>query len=202
MHIHTPENQRLVTLLQKIAHHDHDSFKQLYDLTSSHLYGIAIQLLRKRELADEVLQDAYISVWLQAGSYSATLATPMTWLICIVRNKSRDRLRKGKMESETTGPLDQDEASHPRDELIDPADPQDLFAAAMEKYALKHSMYALIPSQRQALALTYYNGLSHVELAEHLQVPLGTAKAWVRRGLAQLRSAMRTHTEIKNRACE
>lgn len=199
MHIHTPENQRLVTLLQNIAQQDHDSFKQLYDLTSPHLYGIAIRLLRKRELADEVLQDAYINVWQQAGSYSATLATPMTWLICIVRNKSRDRLRKGKMESDTTGPLDEDEASHQHDELIDLADPQDLFAAAMEKYALKNSMCALIPSQRQALALTYYNGLSHAELAEHLQVPLGTAKAWVRRGLAQLRKCYEAAHGSQNR---
>jgi RNA polymerase sigma-70 factor (ECF subfamily) len=187
MHIHTPENQRLVDLLQRVAQQDHDSFKQLYDLTSAHLYGVAIRLLRKRELADEILQDAYINVWQQAASYSAALATPMTWLMCIVRNKSLDRLRKGKIECDTTDALEQDDASERQEELADPCDPCDLFAAAMEKYDLKHCMSLLEPPQRQALALAYYNGLSHAELAQHLQVPLGTAKAWVRRGLARLK---------------
>ena len=108
MHTHTPENQRLVDLLKRVALQDHTSFKQLYDLTSGHLYGVAMRFVRKRELADEILQDAFINVWQQAGGYSATLSTPMTWLISIVRNKSLDRLRKGKIESDSTDALDVD----------------------------------------------------------------------------------------------
>jgi RNA polymerase sigma-70 factor (ECF subfamily) len=187
MHTHTPENQRLVDLLKRVALQDHASFKQLYDLTSAHLYGVAMRFVRKRELADEILQDAFINVWQQAGGYSATLSTPMTWLISIVRNKSLDRLRKGKIESDSTDALDVDATGQAQEEAIEHADPHDLFAAATEKVELNRCLSLLEPPQRQSLALAYYNGLSHSEVAEHLQVPLGTAKAWLRRGLERLK---------------
>jgi len=186
MHTHTPENQRLVDLLQRVALQDHASFKQLYDLTSNHLYGVAMRFVRQRELADEILQDAFINVWQQAGSYGATLSTPMTWLISIVRNKSLDRLRKGKLESENGVALDEmPESAH--EETAEHADPQELFDAATEKMELNRCLSLLEPPQRQSLALAYYDGMSHSELAAHLQVPLGTAKAWVRRGLERLK---------------
>lgn len=187
MHTHTPENQRLVDLMKRVALQDHASFKQLYDLTSGHLYGVAMRFVRKRELADEILQDAFINVWQQAGGYSATLSTPMTWLISVVRNKSLDRLRKGKIESDSTDALDVDATGQGQEEAIDHADPQDLFDAATEKFELNRCLSLLEPPQRQSLALAYYNGLSHSEVAEHLQVPLGTAKAWLRRGLERLK---------------
>lgn len=186
---HTPENQRLVGLLQRVALQNHAAFKELYDLTSGHLYGVAIRFMRKRELANEVVQDAYINVWQHAGSYAATLSTPMTWLISIVRNKSLDRLRKGKLEFESAMALD--DLAHPfHDDVAVQADSHELFAAATERLELNRCLSLLEPSQRQSLALAYYNGMSHSELADHLQVPLGTAKAWVRRGLERLRKCM------------
>lgn len=191
MHTHTPENQRLVDLLQRVALQDHVAFKQLYDLTNGHLYSIAFRFMRRRELANEVIQDAYINVWQQAGSYAATLSTPMTWLISIVRNKSLDRLRKGKLESESAIALE----DMPHDVLEHTAghtDSHDHFAAATERLELNRCLSLLEPSQRQSLTLAYYNGMSHSELAAHLQVPLGTAKAWVRRGLERLRTCMET----------
>jgi RNA polymerase sigma-70 factor (ECF subfamily) len=187
MPTHTPENQRLVDLLQRVALQDHASFKQLYDLTSAHLYGVAMRFVRRRELADEILQDAFINVWQQAGGYGATLSTPMTWLISIVRNKSLDRLRKSKLESDNTCSLDDNMSDPDHEEAVDHADPHELFAAATEKIELNRCLSLLEPPQRQSLALAYYNGLSHSELAEQLQVPLGTAKAWIRRGLERLK---------------
>jgi RNA polymerase sigma-70 factor (ECF subfamily) len=187
MPIHTPENQRLVELLQRVALQDHSSFKQLYDLTSAHLYGVAMRFVRRRELADEILQDAFINVWQQADGYAATLSTPMTWLISIVRNKSLDRLRKVKLESDNTCSLDDNISEQDHEEAVDHADPHELFAAATEKIELNRCLSLLDPPQRQSLALAYYNGLSHSELAEQLQVPLGTAKAWIRRGLERLK---------------
>jgi RNA polymerase sigma-70 factor (ECF subfamily) len=191
MPTHTPENQRLVDLLQRVVLQDHVAFKQLYDLTSGHLYGVAFRFMRRRELANEVVQDAYINVWQQAGSYAATLSTPMTWLISIVRNKSLDRLRRGKLEFESAIALE-DSPHDAHEEAAEHADSHDLFAAATERLELNRCMSLLEPSQRQSLALAYYNGMSHAELAEHLQVPLGTAKAWVRRGLDRLRKCLDT----------
>jgi RNA polymerase sigma-70 factor (ECF subfamily) len=188
MFIHSRENQFLVDLLQRVSTQDHAAFKQLYDRTSAHLYGVAIRCIRRRELADEVLQDAYISVWQQAGGYASTLSTPMTWLISIVRNKALDRLRRQKAAANALGTPDEHDAASEESDAACFADPQVLFSSATEKRTLNRCMSLLEASQRQSLALVYYNGMTHAELAAHLQVPLGTAKAWVRRGLARLKA--------------
>ena len=182
----TNENQRLVALLQRVAVRDHASFRQLYDLTAAHLYGVAMRFVRRRELADEVLQDAFINVWQHAGSYAASLSTPMTWLISIVRNKSLDHLRKGRLEGDAGVAWD-DSPHHEHEEAVEHADPLELLMVAMEKRELGRCLSQLDPAQRQSLALAYYEGLSHSEIASHLQVPLGTAKAWIRRALGRLR---------------
>jgi RNA polymerase sigma-70 factor (ECF subfamily) len=185
MPIHTPENQRLVELLGRVALKDQAAFRQLYDLTSAHLYGVALRYLRTQGAAEEILQDAYINVWQQAGKYAAGLSTPMTWLISIVRHKALDQLRKVKTETALTEPLDAGDAGLPN-AAADYADPHELFATATEAVVLHRCMAQLDPAHRQSLALAFYNGLSHSELAAHLRVPLGTAKAWVRRRLDRL----------------
>jgi RNA polymerase sigma-70 factor (ECF subfamily) len=186
---HTPENQRLVNLLARVALRDQQAFKELYDLTSSHLYGVALRYLRTASTAEEILQEAYINVWQQAGTYAATLSAPMTWLISVVRNKALDHLRKFKRETETTDSVDAG-AEGQVEAIAEHADPHELFSAATEAMVLKRCVALLDAPQRQSLALAFYDGLSHSELAEHLRVPLGTAKAWVRRGLERLRKCI------------
>ncbi|AWL04340.1 sigma-70 family RNA polymerase sigma factor [Massilia oculi] len=190
---HTPENQRLVNLLARVALRDQQAFKELYDLTSAHLYGVALRYLRTASTAEDILQEAYINVWQQAGTYAATLSAPMTWLISVVRNKSLDHLRKFKREMESTvQSIDAVDAGAEGqvDAIADHADPHELFSAATEAMVLKRCVAQLDAPQRQSLALAFYDGLSHSELAEHLRVPLGTAKAWVRRGLERLRKCI------------
>lgn len=176
-------------LLDRVALNDHAAFDELYARTSKHLYGVAIRLVRKREAAQEILQDAFISVWQQAGSYAAPRSSPMTWLMFIVRNKALDHLRKARRAPwHEPGPA---ETGEPAGMAEPPAEvehigPETLLAAANQKMLINLCMARLDARQRQSLALTYYSGLSHAELAQHLQVPLGTAKAWVRRGLCAL----------------
>lgn len=184
----TPESHRLVTLLRRVAKQDHDAFTQLYELTSAHLYSVALRFVFRRELADEVLQDAFINVWQQAGSYAASLSTPMTWLISVVRNKCLDHLRKYKPQLDYTDSLDDRASDLTHEEAAENIGPHELFDFTMRKAELHRCMALLDPPQRQSIALAYYVGLSHSELADHLQVPLGTAKAWVRRGLCRLRN--------------
>lgn len=184
----SPEHQRLVILLQRVALQDPISFNQLHALTAAHLYGVAMRVVRRRELADEVLQEAFINVWQHAGSYAATLSTPMTWLISIVRNKSLDHLRRHKLENEVLTAGD-DSTQQDSEEAAEQADPLELLSVAMDARHLGRCMADLTPAQRQSLALAYYHGMSHAEIAGHLQVPVGTAKAWVRRALARLRQS-------------
>ena len=183
------KSEQLSRLLARVGQRDHAAFEQVYRLTSAHLYGVALRILTRKDLAEEVLQEAYVNVWNQANSYAAGLATPMTWLISVVRNKALDWLRHNKIADESTRALsdDDDQAQHIVDERADPAA---LFPQATEKSGLRHCMATLEAAQRQSLALAYYDGLSHAELAVHLQAPLGTVKAWVRRGLEKLKKCL------------
>ena len=177
----------LAQLLARVALRDRTAFNRLYKLTSSHLLGVAWRITLRREQAEEVLQDAFISVWQRADSYQSGLASPMTWLINIVRNRAIDGLRSRREENARTQMLDDDAMDLP----ADPAgEPPQLLAASLAKLGLERCMGGLSAPQRQAVALAYYRGLAHSEIAESLAAPLGTVKAWVRRGLDKLKSCL------------
>ncbi|HJV62868.1 MAG TPA: sigma-70 family RNA polymerase sigma factor [Albitalea sp.] len=177
----------LASLLARVALHDRAAFERVYRSTCAHLLGVAFRILNNRDRAEEVLQEAFVNVWHSAGGYNPSVATPMTWLINIVRNKAIDALRSGKAERAATVALD--------DEAMDlPADgahqPQQLLQDSLVKVRIGECMSALNASQRQALALAYYRGMVHTDIAEALGAPLGTVKAWVRRGLDKLRACL------------
>ena len=167
---------------------DQAAFERLYRLTSAHLLGIAYRISNSRDRAEELLQDAFVNIWHGAHRYNATVAMPMTWLINIVRNKAIDARRAGASERASTVALD-DVTAHSvaADSLLEP---QRLFEESLVKHRIHACMADLSASQRQALALAYYRGMAHSEVAEALGTPLGTAKAWVRRGLDKLKSCL------------
>ena len=180
-------NEDLARLLAKVALRDRAAFEQVYRATCAHLLGVAFRILNQRERAEEVLQEAFMNVWHNAAGFNAALASPMTWLINIVRNKAIDTLRSGKTERGSTIALD-DEAM---DVAADPAQqPERLLDETLAKLKIDACMAELGPSQRQALALAYYRGLVHTEIAASLGAPLGTVKAWVRRGLDKLKTCL------------
>lgn len=189
-----PVTERLPTddlalLLSRVALQDRAAFAHLYRLTSHHLLGVAWRITLRREQAEEVLQDAFISVWQHAGGYQRAIASPMTWLINIVRNRAIDGLRAGREENARTQPLAGEDGEI--DLPADPgAEPPQLLAASITRLGLDRCMASLTAPQRQAVALAYYRGLAHGEIAETLAAPLGTVKAWVRRGLDRLKSCL------------
>jgi RNA polymerase sigma-70 factor, ECF subfamily len=187
MHPMNEGNQELARLLARVALQDQAAFRTLYQATSAHLLGLAYGILDRRDRAEDVLQEAFMNVWHGAAGYNPAVATPMTWLINIVRNKSIDKLRVGKAERASTVALD-DEAMA----LPDAAErqPQQLLQASLERAHVDSCMAQLGATQRQAIALAYYKGLVHTEIAETLGAPLGTVKAWVRRGIDRLRSCL------------
>jgi RNA polymerase sigma-70 factor, ECF subfamily len=180
-------NQELARLLARVALRDQAAFRALYQATSAHLLGLAYGILDRRDRAEDVLQEAFMNVWNGAGGYNPAMATPMTWLINIVRNKAIDKLRVGKAERASTVALD-DEAYAIADEPE--REPQRLMQASLERAQVDSCMAQLGASQRQAIALAYYKGLVHTEIASALDAPLGTVKAWVRRGMDRLRSCL------------
>jgi RNA polymerase sigma-70 factor (ECF subfamily) len=180
-------------LLARVALRDQAAFKQLYDATVRCLLAIAVRLLRDEAWAEEVVQEAYVGIWNSAPNYSPLKAQPMTWLMTIARNKAMDALRSTTGERETMvriapteddkdDPLAavRDEAAGPLQRLVD----------RIDAARLRHCLQALDAAQRQAIALAFYDGLTHSELAEHMRQPLGTVKAWVRRGLERLKPCL------------
>ena len=183
----TTTNADLARWLARVALHDRAAFEQVYRATCAHLLGVAFRILNRRERAEEVLQEAFMNVWHNAGGFNAAVASPMTWLINIVRNKAIDALRSGKSERASTVALD-DEALAVADTAA--TQPQQLLEDSFTRMRIGTCMAGLSAAQRQALALAYYRGMVHSEIAASIGAPLGTVKAWVRRGLDKLKTCL------------
>ena len=180
--------QQLRSLLAAVARRDAAAFRALYDATSPKLFGFALRILNRKELAEEVLQESFVSVWNNAGSYQAGLAAPMTWMTTIVRNRAYDLLRR----VDATVEIDADTFDKDVMEALESSDPSpiDVLSMDAEARALAHCFSRLEGLHRQAIALAFYHDLSHSEVAQQMKLPLGTVKTWVRRGLERLRTCL------------
>ena len=180
--------QQLKTWLAAVAKKDSQSFRLLYDATSPKLFGFVLRILIKRELAEVVLQESFVSIWNNAASYQPHLAAPMTWMTTIVRNKAFDMLRKADKADEKVE-IDNDNFDKEVMEALESQDPTPLEALQLtdDAKALARCFSRLEGLHRQAIALAFYHDLSHSEVAEQLKQPLGTIKTWIRRGLERLR---------------
>src|SRR2546423_1632230 len=171
-------------LLRACGRRDRAAFERLYQSTSAKLYGVALRILRREDWAEEVLQECYVSIWTHAPDYRAGLSAPMTWMTSIVRNRCLDWLRRPRAEV-----ADEDGSIAEGTQAEGPG-PLALLERAKDAQALGRCLGSLEAKQRQAIALAFYDGLSHSELARHLREPLGTVKTWVRRGLARLKDCL------------
>ena len=191
--IPTPAPNVLGALMPRVAMRDQAAFRQLYDATSRCLLGIIERMLRERAWAEDVLQEAYVGIWNAAPNYSPAKAQPMTWLMTIARHKAMDALRSTRSDREHVlrpAPSAEGDDRGPPDLADERIGPLDQLVQAVESERLRHCLQALEPQQRQAIALAFHHGLTHAELAAHLRQPLGTVKAWVRRGLQRLRPCL------------
>jgi RNA polymerase sigma factor (sigma-70 family) len=184
----TERSARLAALLARVALADQRAFAALYGQTSAHLYAVALRIVRDPAAAEDILQEAYVSVWHHAGRYDAARSQPITWLTAIVRNRCLDQLRRRDLDTVTLTPIDDDA---PAFDIADegPA-PPDLLLQGADAHAVRACVETLDPGPRQAIALAFFQGMSHAELAEHLRQPLGTIKSWVRRALERLKRCL------------
>ena len=174
----------LESLIESSAVGDRAAFGALYDAAAPQLFGLAMRILKRRDWAEDVLQEAMISAWRNAGDYRRDLGSAKAWLTVILRNRALDRLRR-----EAAARLG--DAGDGVPEVADPAPSAlDLAASGEDGRRLRTCIEQLEEVQKRAILLAYFDGLTHEQLASRLASPLGTVKSWIRRGLQRLKGCL------------
>ena len=175
----------LAQALGRAGEGDRATFRRVYDATSAKLMGVTLRILADRQLAEDVLQDTYLTVWRKAGSFDASRASPITWLVTIARNRAIDRLRSGAAMRRST-PIDEavtviaDEGPSPAESLETRDDVR----------RLNDCLGQLDDRTGGAIRTAFMDGMTYDALAARENVPLGTMKSWIRRGMMRLRMCL------------
>lgn len=177
----TPDD--LVRLLALVARQDRAAFAQLYAATSAKLYGTILRILRRRDLADEILQEVYVKIWQHAGKFETGRASPISWMATIARNRALDEVRRkvpialddmpGAMEIPDGLPLASETVER-----------------AQELQRLMACLGGLEPEKAEIVKLAYLGGLSREELGQRFGHPVATIKTWLHRSLKQLKDCL------------
>ena len=185
-------SRELSQLLARAGLGDRAAFATLYDRSSSHLFAVVLRICRDRAQAEDILQEVYVNVWRAASGFDAAQSQPLTWLTSIARNRAIDSLRRNQTQPQLqTSHSADDEDSDVYDTTADDSPgPLELLSRASDARALSTCLEVLTPPQRQSVALAFYDGLSHAEVADKMGQPLGTVKSWVRRALLSLKSCL------------
>lgn len=173
----------LASLLVASADGDRASFASLYAATSPKLYGVALRILRRSDLAEEAVQDAYVRIWRRASDFDPARASAIAWMAAIARNRALDIVRLKREAS-------LDDAPDGGDEPFDGPTPEDEAELADELRRLEACLAELDDERRQAVLLAYRSGWSREELAGRYDRPVATIKTWLRRSLMSLRRCL------------
>lgn len=176
-------------LMGRVALRDHHAFKVLFDQTAGRLLAVASRVLLDRVQAEDVVQDVFVKLWNQAVQRSPAQPCTLAWLCVVTRNMAIDHLRKKRPET----PLqwvdaNGDERWH--DVADEQHSPMEQLLEHEDGVRLGACLGRLEPEPRQAVLFAFYEGLSHVEIAQRMCKPLGTVKAWTRRSLLRLKGCM------------
>lgn len=169
------------TLLGRCADDDEAAFRQIYDLGAPRLYAVALRITRQPALAADAVHDAFLQVWQHADRFDVARGSAETWLISLTRYRALDLIRRTGRESVDVEVPEQVDA--------DP-DPFERLSRDREGAALHRCLDTLESDKRQLVVMAFIDGLSHSELADRLNCPLGTVKSWIRRGLQDLRRCL------------
>jgi RNA polymerase sigma-70 factor (ECF subfamily) len=177
------EQNDLDQFLQATARGDREAFARLYELTAPRLLAAGMHMLKRREVAEDVLQDLFVKVWHRASEYHAERGSVMTWLYSVQRYLALDRLRAQRPMQAIDEELSETLA-------FEGPDPAALAAGSEMAMRVHGCLQQLTDTQRRTVTLAFFEGLTHTELTQRLQQPLGTVKSWIRRGLMSLQRCL------------
>jgi RNA polymerase sigma-70 factor (ECF subfamily) len=174
-------------LVERFLRKDVSAFEELYDRHSRVVYALVVRILQQGSTAEEVVQDVFLHLWRNAGQYQSSRGPFVPWLLTLARNRALDQLR---LKSER-----QRRREDQTEEIPAIAQVPDYEKALDEKRRaerVRSLMGTLSAQQKKAIEMAYFEGLSHSEIAESLQEPLGTVKSWIRNGLLRLKEGLQT----------
>ena len=175
---------RIARLLSATAVGDRRAFAALYQATSRKLYGVALKVIWRRDLADDVLQETYLRIWKNAQSYEPKHGSPITWMVAIARNAAIDAIRRRqRADAEST----ETDLTSIAAELPDPLDE---IAMARERHRAFAAFKKLDAEKRDIILAAYLRGQSREQLAAQLGVPVNTVKSRLHRALLDFRNGL------------
>lgn len=177
------DDAALAALIHRVSTHDDKALAALYDATSGRVFGLVSRIVSDAGLAEEVVEDTYWQVWRQALRFDAERGRPLTWLLAMARSRAIDAVRR--RERRALVPLGDEEQAALQDEAT--PSPPDLLAATHGEHMLHQALAALDAKPRQLIALAFFRGLTHDEIAGVTGLPLGTVKSQIRRSLQALK---------------
>jgi RNA polymerase sigma-70 factor (ECF subfamily) len=169
-------------LIAAVAAGDRDALRAVYERQSVRLFGVANAILRDRDASADAMQDAFLRIARRAGQFDAARGTPEAWLGAIVRHAALDIIRARGREIPTDDP-------HLGDQAVAP-EAEERLSASIEGQRLRQCLDGLEAKNRDGIVLAFVHGLSHPQIADRLGTPLGTVKAWIRRGLMALKECL------------
>ena len=168
----------------RLAAGDQAALEIVYRMTRVKLFGITLRILGDRKEAEDALQDVYVNLWQRADRYDPSRASPIAWLAAFARNRAIDRLRTGKVRG---GSVPVEEAAP----LPDESPLADALLVDAEQRAQIHKCLGALDDRTQGhIRAAFFEGQTYAQLAEAADVPLGTMKSWIRRGLQRLRACL------------
>lgn len=178
----------LVALVERIIDRDERALATLYDATSARVYGLVLRITRRASLAEEVVEDTFWQAWRQAPRFEAARGKVITWLLAMARSRAIDALRRDERFQHVDLP---DEGTLEAEAEADGGLPAHHLLEATRSEARVHQAIATLePRARQLVALAFFRGLTHEEIAAQAAMPLGTVKSLIRRALLQLRKLL------------
>lgn len=177
------EQVGLSVLLRRVAHRDRAAFVQLYQASAAKLYGVALRILSRRELADEAVQEAFLRIWQNAGSFDPNQASPIAWLAAIARHQAID-LKRRRAERISAASVELDEIG------VELKTGGHGFDLSDVRGRLRECLEQLPADRRSMVVEAYCAGLTREELSERFARPVNTIKTQLRRSLAALKRCL------------